>query len=85
MLVNLDEKTGGDFPISPLMGTYFLGIACCIFAFLGVVVIKYFGRRTIYIVGCFAMGLSHVVAGFALLKNMYLIGFSCIILYIVFF
>ena len=85
MLVKLDEQTGGDFPISPLMGTYCVGIACCIFAFLGVIVIKFFGRRTIYIVGCFGMGFSHVVAGIALLKNQYLIGFSCIILYIVFF
>ena len=69
MLDNLDEKTGGDFPISPLMGTYCIGFACAIFAFLAVIVMKYFGRRTIYIAGCFLMGLSHVVAGFTLLNE----------------
>ena len=85
MLVKINDQTGGDFPISPLMGAYCVGIASCIFAFVGALVVKCMGRKMTFVVGFFGMGFSHILAGIALLKSWYLIGFLSMILYIAFF
>ena len=63
LLIRLRDQTDGKFPISPLAGSYMIGVASCVFALLGVLVIKYLGRKTIFAVGLLVMGICHVAAG----------------------
>ena len=85
LLVKLKDQTDGKFPISPLAGSYMIGVASCVFALLGVLVIKYLGRKTIFAVGLLNMGICHVAAGVCIQYEWYLTGFIAIIVFIAFF
>ena len=85
ILIKIDDQTGGDFPISPLIGAYCVGVSTCIFAFMGALVVKLLGRKMIFVVGFFGMGFSHITAGIALIKSWYLVGFFSMISFIAFF
>ena len=85
MLVKIGDQTNGEFPISPKIGAICIGVASCVFAFFGALVVRFLGRKTICVVGCFGMGVAHCTAGIALLKGWYMIVFCSMIGYIAFF
>ena len=85
MLAKIGDQTGGEFPISPYAGAASIGIVSCIFAFVGAPVVKFMDRKTIFVMGCFGMGFSHILAGLAILKRWYLIAFFSMLSYFAFF
>jgi len=61
------EETGGDFPLTPLQGTYVIGIANGLFACIAFAYIGKIGRKPIFIVGQFAMGVFLFLCGLSIL------------------
>ena len=63
LLILIHEQTNDQFPISPLVGTILIGVACAVFAILGAVVVKLVGRRKILIIGSIAMAFCMLIMG----------------------
>ena len=62
-----------------------IGVASCVFSLLGIIVIKYLGRKVIFVIGNLGMGLSHISAAVCLLNEWYLAAFVSITLFVAFF
>ena len=51
MLENIDKVSDGQFPISPLTGTYIFGVTNAVSALLAYFALEWFGRRTLLLLG----------------------------------
>ena len=51
MLKQMNDQTGGAFPISPIAGTYYLGSVGTVGCLFGVLVLVWMGRKSIFVVG----------------------------------
>ena len=63
MLENIQTISEGSFPITPLGGTYILGVTNALSATLAYFAIERFGRRTLLIFGQLSMGACMVLGG----------------------
>ena len=63
LLILIHEQTNNEFPISPLVGTIIIGVACALFAILGAIIVKFVGRRKILIIGSAAMAICMTTVG----------------------
>ena len=66
LLENMNEQTDGKFPISPLAGTYVLGIVNALFALVAIIPISYLGRKPILVTGFGLMSVALGLAGLSL-------------------
>ena len=76
------EKQGGSIGITPLQGTYIIGVANAFFALVALSVISCFGRRSIYIVGHLSMAIVLFVCGLASYHSWNMLSFVSIIVFI---
>ena len=51
LLVKMEEEGDGSFPITPLTGTYIVGLSNAIPAIFMIAGINWLGRKTIYMAG----------------------------------
>lgn len=85
LLVQMEEQGGGSFPLSPRQGTYVIGAMNGLGATLSVLVVMYFGRKSILVVGQFFIGLFMFLCGLCIMQEWNSTSFVMINLLIVTF
>ena len=85
LLVSIKESSDGKFPISPLVGAYFMAFMQAIGALLAYIPITYFGRKPILMFGQFAMAVSFFFAGLSIIMKWYTAIFVFLNLFILSF
>ena len=78
LLITMKEKTEGDFPISPVLGSFIasmINLVGCVFALLPM---SFLGRKTIFQMGYGIMSISLFVVGCAYYKEWYLTVFLAV-------
>jgi len=78
----MEEKGGGEFPLSPKEGTYVIGSVNAISAIIAIGTIQMFGRRTILISGQFFMALWLFLCGLSVYCSWNLASFIMLNLFI---
>merc|ERR1712060_17320 len=76
------QEQGGDFPLTPLQGTYVIGACNGITASMALLIITKFGRRPIFITGQFAMACFMFLTGLSVLNEWNMSSFIMINLFI---
>ena len=82
LLVQMEEQGGGKFPISPLQGTYIIGLSNLLPTLLALFTIQWLGRRTIYIHGQFFMSVFLFICGLCVLNGWNLASFVALCLFV---
>jgi len=85
LLEDMQEKSGGTFPISPLVGSYLVGLANGVAAILSMFTGGFFGRKTIFLTGHALMTFFQLAVGFCASSGYDMASFIGIILFIVSF
>lgn len=67
LLINMDKASNGTFPISPMTGTWILGVVNMTFSLIAFFVIGTFGRRTLLVGGSLAMGICLISSGLSII------------------
>ena len=84
MLININEQTGTEL-ISPVAGTYLMGITNTVGAILAVIPISRMGRKTIYLTGYLGMTILHVLVGLSQIYSLNMLQFVCILCFLLTF
>jgi hypothetical protein len=63
LLVQLDEQSGGEFPLSPVTGSFLVGLSMAVFGFFPIFYVKKIGRKTIFTMGHVGMCASLFCCG----------------------
>jgi hypothetical protein len=82
LLLNLQDSTDGQFPVSPKTGTYLIGVSNCLFALLAFFPVTYLGRKTSFLYGQFSMGLCIGAVGLCIVKEYYLLSYFLLVTFI---
>lgn len=82
MFSQMEKQSGGDFPITPLAGTYILGVGSVFGCFFGIILLAHMGRKSIFILGQLTMGFCHIMVATCLVNEWQLTSFVFIILFI---
>ena len=69
LLVSMDEATGGNFPVSPLVGANIMGFVNIFGAALVILPVTFMGRKPIFVIGQGTMSLCLFFCGLASSKN----------------
>lgn len=85
LLQVLKDATNGQFPVTPKIGAFIIGLVNLIFAALSVIPINYFGRRPLLIFGQVFMAISHLLIGIFYITEQYLALFIFILVFIMVF
>lgn len=78
----MEEQGGGDFPLTPLEGTYVIGVSNAFFACIALFIITYFGRRPIFVIGQISMAVSLIFCGVAIQQGWNLTSFIMLCVFI---
>ena len=70
LLIQLDEQTGGEFPISPVTGSFVLGLANMVGAYGTMLYVNKVGRKKIFVGGHIGMCISLAICGFCIRKEL---------------
>ena len=64
LVKQMNEQSGGEFPISTVAGTVIIGVVGAITAYFPIFYIGVVGRKLIFAAGHFGMGASLIACGF---------------------
>lgn len=85
LLLNMKQQTDGEFPISPLTGTFILGIVNAVSGLLAIIPISYIGRKPVLVTGYGLMSIALGLAGLGLVIKRYETSFIAICVYLMLF
>jgi len=85
MLFNLKEKTSGQFPISPFVGSYIFGSVNMLAAASAILPSLFFGRKPILLVGQISMGVCMLAAGYCIVNEYYLTSYFVLMAFVISF
>ena len=80
--MNESSGDGSSFPLTPLEGTYIIGLNNAVFSLLAILLIISFGRRTLLTAGSFFMALSTFMCGLCILYEWNMAAFISVNVFI---
>lgn len=82
LLIEIERKTDGSFPLKVKDGAFYIGVANTFFATIATVPIRYIGRKKILFGGHFLMGTAQVCVGICYMLDQYEALYFFLILFI---
>ena len=82
LLVQMEEEGDGTFPITPLTGTYIIGLSNAIPAIMQIGMITWLGRKTYYLLGEFFMAVFMTLCGVCVLHGYNMASFVTLCLFV---
>jgi len=82
LLIEIERKTNGEFPLKVKDGAFFIGVANTFFATFATIPIRYIGRKKILFGGHFLMGTAQVLIGVMYMIDQYVALYCFLILFI---